>query len=146
MCVWVILENVQQPFCKNMLQTCHVWYNWNLLYQHEVSNWKVQQNKRGTTTREPNLRSQGIHSYSLDIFSPMNLNSRDTDYILIHLYTFKYSKFYKLLVTILCSIADTLKHSNQYGRKESRVWNQCYCWYNQYQCCHQPQDNILFAI
>ena len=57
----------------------------------------------------------------------MNLNSRDTDYILIHLYTFKYSKFYKLLVTILCSIADTLKHSNQYGRKESRVWNQCYC-------------------
>ena len=104
----VILENVQQPSCKNMLQTCLVWYNWNLLYQHEVSNWKVQQNKRGTSTREPNLRSQGIHSYSLDIFSPMNLNSRDTDYILIHLYTFKYSKFYKLLVTILCSIADTL--------------------------------------
>ena len=83
-----------------------------------------------------------VFIFTVDIFFP----TRDIDYVLIHSYTFKYGKFYKLLVTILCSIADTVKHNNQYGRKESRVWNQCYCWYNQYQCCHQPQDNILFAI
>lgn len=63
---YMIGENILQIIISSILKLyftfckTYFWLHSTLFLQHEISNWKIQQIKRGTSDGKPNLGSEGI--------------------------------------------------------------------------------------